>query len=455
MSSSKIKVQSAVHASSHENAILKTNADFEVRALMFWLATGTVSTAWTALGIAEGFVTGHGIEPTALLVRAGFVAFSALALAGTYMRKSLPSTLPAFYVLGILAVNSIALSNSDQITYLQSDFSALLFLAAGLIYRGSMVQWWILFAPAGLALVLLPVGVWETTQHLALGGILRAALGPSLAFIAGSLLASFQNLQDDASVHHSDVSQATDKVQKLRHQAAQVEADLRSLLTPPAPSVLPEAPAAVEEAAQQLPLISWETKEFTFNDPHAEQISHAEIPSVVMALSEVQLVLERAIEKTREQSVTQGLKGLRMTLTAPSDLSIPMAVRGAESDFQKLFENILKQSTASIGAGPGGTVRISLRPGTSVLSILVEDNGRGLSDSLLERTSPGQMDGWIQIRTFAHESGWKVDRQARLGVGSRTMIDLPRVDAFAAKPASSRRRSLISLGSSDQGSQHG
>ena len=454
MSSSKIKVQSAVHASVSENALLKTEADFEVRALMFWLATGTVSTAWTALGIAEGFVTGHGIEPSALLVRAGFVAFSALALAGTFMRKSLPSTLPAFYVLGILAVNSIALSNSDQITYLQSDFSALLFLAAGLIFRGSMVQWWILFAPAGLALVLLPVGVWETTQHLALGGILRAALGPSLAFIAGSLLASFQNFRDDASAHQTDVGQAAVKTQKLRNQAAKVESDLREFLAPEILSVLPEAPVAIEEVAQ-LPLISWETKEFTFNDPHAEQVSHAELPSVVMALSDVQLVLERAIEKTREQSVTQGLKGLRMTLTAPSDLSIPMAVRGAESDFQKLFESILTQSTASIGAGPGGTVRISLRPGTSALSILVEDNGRGLSDSLLERTSPGQMDGWIQIRTFAHASGWKVDRQARLGVGSRTMIDLPRVDAFAAKPITSRRRSLISLGSSDQGSQHG
>ncbi|MBK7892538.1 MAG: ATP-binding protein [Bdellovibrionales bacterium] len=69
-----------------------------------------------------------------------------------------------------------------------------------------------------------------------------------------------------------------------------------------------------------------------------------------------------------------------------------------------------------------GVVRLSIRVGLRVVEIAVEDNGRGTLGVVGATELVEKLTG---LRRFAESHGGKLERFARLGVGARTVIELP------------------------------
>ncbi len=82
-----------------------------------------------------------------------------------------------------------------------------------------------------------------------------------------------------------------------------------------------------------------------------------------------------------------------------------------------------------------GVIRLSMRHGFRVIEIAVEDNGRGLVTRNLDAES--QLN---RLKSEVEGLGGRFDRVARLGVGSRTSIELR---ILSEKPANSRYRATI------------
>lgn len=334
----------------------------------------------------------------------------------------------SFGLLGLMTLNSVGLTHGGEVEFAGSDLSAAMFLALGFIYRGSMLRWSILFAPIGFILLFMPVAYWEAHHLLGFGGLLRAALAPILGFLAGCLLASFQNTRQEVGLARHEIEGVVSKSKSLIHRVKKMETEMKDVLLSTGP----------EKNASALIPGGWKTQEFHFG---ADAVAEAHVESTVLGHREVERVLSESIDAVRQSITNRGVTSLRMTLTTPTETSLPMAVRGRAADLRLLLESVFEQAALSVGNGPDGIVRASLRPGLGALTLLIEDNGRGFSDAVLQRTSPGALERWEAIRQNAQACGWTFNRQARLGVGSRVAIELQRVDAFAqgGRPSLSSR----------------
>jgi len=82
-----------------------------------------------------------------------------------------------------------------------------------------------------------------------------------------------------------------------------------------------------------------------------------------------------------------------------------------------------------------GVIRLSMRHGYRVIEIAVEDNGRGLQTKSLDA-----QHGLQQLKSEVESRGGRFNRVARLGVGSRTSMELR---ILSEKPANSRYRATI------------
>lgn len=148
----------------------------------------------------------------------------------------------------------------------------------------------------------------------------------------------------------------------------------------------------------------------------------------VMGHDDVISTVREAVQKAEQLSQNRSPNQLRLTLTTPSDIHLPLAVRGEKESLSVVVFNLLEMAVASIGPA-AGNVRVSVGLTLSAMTILIEDNGRGLSEMML--ASRGWSDPLIGIRETAKKSQWQFEHQSRLGVGARVFIEIPRVDAFA------------------------
>lgn len=99
----------------------------------------------------------------------------------------------------------------------------------------------------------------------------------------------------------------------------------------------------------------------------------------------------------------------------------------------------------SAGNRREGVIRLSIRRGLRVVEIAIEDNGRGLGNQNLEVES-----GLQRLREAVEHHGGRFDRIARLGVGSRTSVELkilrqlPRSASY--RPTLLHRRTAAEVG---------
>ncbi len=138
----------------------------------------------------------------------------------------------------------------------------------------------------------------------------------------------------------------------------------------------------------------------------------------------------------------------RLSLNAPTESAWPIVVRANKSFLRDAFHSLLLRAIESANSSGQGIVRVNFRVGLSIMSISVEDNGRGFSEEKLRSLSfpetylstlstaieqrPTFLD-ISEIRERLEEEGNDFDFQARLGVGTRAILDFPRLDAYSSE----------------------
>ena len=200
-------------------------------------------------------------------------------------------------------------------------------------------------------------------------------------------------------------------------------------------------------------------------------LPHAEFGRAAEALSHVDVIesLETAILACCDRHASRiADKSLRMNVVLPPrELAMPLAVRGDREALTEIAGSLLERAIASLSGGMG-TVRVLVRTTGAIFEVTVEDNGKGLSEALLSKLETrglglgGSAKMTLeQMRELGARWGWNIELLARLGVGTRVTLELPRVDGKAALEAdtleSERRREILAGGgvNSDQGSQLG
>ena len=145
----------------------------------------------------------------------------------------------------------------------------------------------------------------------------------------------------------------------------------------------------------------------------------------------------------------------RLILTGPSAASVPMMVRAERFSIHKILRSLIAQAIDA-STGGEGIVRVGMRVSLSDVVISVEDNGRGLSEAMLEKLAS---NGVLQnadverlslqvVRQQLEQKGATMEVMARLGVGTRIVIEIPRLDAYARMPGAQPTYATISLESS-------
>lgn len=327
----------------------------------------------------------------------------------------------------------------DQFSRLGADIAGLFFLAMAITYRGSVRGWWSFFAPLGLVFLFGPVARWESGGWLGHSGVFRVALVPGLSFVGGCLIASVRDTViraiEGAEELRSLRRRGVKNIEQIHAMGGDVNEIIHSLsASPPGQTRFVQLP---EENG------NWEKIEYRIEEGalrsyrESETMSHEEIKSIL----------------TREMNLASHAVGLSrrtsLHFIAPLELPIPLAVRGESETFARAFRGLLQFSIDSL-AGNDGNIRLSLRPSLSAIDITIEDNGRGLSEAMIVKLeAKGLMKStatkatWSEIRHLAALSGWNLELQARLGVGSRVCLSLPRVDAFTYGARALRARSRL------------
>jgi hypothetical protein len=138
---------------------------------------------------------------------------------------------------------------------------------------------------------------------------------------------------------------------------------------------------------------------------------------------------------------------VRLVLSGPSHISIPILVRAELGVLRAVVRSFVAQAIQAANGGEG-VVRIHLRVALGSLIISVEDNGRGLSEELLAKLAAKSVGGrapdtapafWGDVwclqpkdaRKLLSTFGARMDLLARLGVGTRVVIEIPRLDAYS------------------------
>jgi signal transduction histidine kinase len=157
------------------------------------------------------------------------------------------------------------------------------------------------------------------------------------------------------------------------------------------------------------------------------------------------------------------IQGLRLSFSAPKDFGVPLAVRGQVEVLREVIRDLLQRAIASFGRQhQHGMVRMTVRPTRQSVEISIEDNGRGLNEELVVKLeakglmapqqtldivdSSERPKSLAEIRKLVEACDWKMHMQARLGVGARVVLELPRVDQDYSGVRIDRTREVLRAG---------
>lgn len=134
------------------------------------------------------------------------------------------------------------------------------------------------------------------------------------------------------------------------------------------------------------------------------------------------------------------LRSARIELILPAEIPSAARVRFDGKSLGLALAGLIDRSVSSLGGGIG-VVRVRVATTVSVARVTVEDNGCGFSDDMIRRAlergasaSPSLRVGGQAVlaveraRRMAHAWGGRAESMARLGAGSRTDFELPRLD---------------------------
>jgi signal transduction histidine kinase len=150
----------------------------------------------------------------------------------------------------------------------------------------------------------------------------------------------------------------------------------------------------------------------------------------------------RVIEETAEgeRALPGAAQKIRFAFAGLDEPNSPALVSVELGELQSIVGSLVRHAVDSIGGG-AGIVRIALRVSQTALILIVEDNGRGMSEELLKGLDPIAGDSaWAaashqlrlsEIRKKIESASGQMEVNARLGVGSRVVVEFPRNDIFA------------------------
>ncbi len=324
----------------------------------------------------------------------------------------------------------IALSERFQggeLSVFDSDRGALLMIAAALAFAGSSRLWWLVLAPILVGVAIVPLAWMEFWQTVASGDLVRAAIPAVTAAIVASLIVVVRETRARVLEARSGISEVTQREAAVATALVQFTS---SLAIPPRreSSELSAAPEQTLQAAIE----SLTTVEIA--SPSAPLVSSS------VTYQDLQALANEALEAVRAKWA--GRSDVRLLLTAPSDLSLPIAVRATNDEIRIWLRSLVENAVDALGGGRG-VVRLTLKPNLTHVAISVEDNGRGLGEDLYSKLGvedPARLK-LDDVKAQVTQLGARLDLHSRLGVGTRATLELSRIDALSALTRASRETS--------------
>lgn len=156
-----------------------------------------------------------------------------------------------------------------------------------------------------------------------------------------------------------------------------------------------------------------------------------------VALHEIIDLLQMVLEQKRAEQGHD--KRVMVTWLRSPERNLPVKARINTDDFVMAIGALIDRAIESLGGE--GVVRIGVNPGVRLLQIAIEDNGRGIDEEFVLRlkqkgvirmaVGAAERPSFQQVKELIQVWGGRVQCVARLGVGSRVSVELPRVDSFA------------------------
>lgn len=278
--------------------------------------------------------------------------------------------------------------------------------------------------PLSLLSLMAPVAVWEHSGKLtSTVDFLRAILIPGLSFLSGNLFATFRDTIQTAQEGLIEIGDLKSRVRAGSQELRKMEAEMTDII-----EWISNKP---REGANEFQNSGWEPIDLAIdwnaihNDDDSSTIGHQELTQILRS------------EMDRLSATLTDRPKIHLGFASPREFKVPVSIKGQPAALILIVRNLLLQAQRAI-ADTEGVIRLSMRPGLRSISISIEDNGRGLNELLvhkLESTgvvkhSPGELSLY-EIRRNVEACGWRMEMLARLGVGARVTIEIPRSDAFA------------------------
>ncbi len=159
----------------------------------------------------------------------------------------------------------------------------------------------------------------------------------------------------------------------------------------------------------------------------------------LLAVEDLAQICNNVITKKRIEYLSR--RGALLEMSGMKSFSLPIKVMLEAADLEKILCNCLDYSVKSLSGGQG-LVRLNVVSGLRNVTITVEDNGFGMSEERLSLVDGAEKLSFAQMRGLVAFWGGRLTRNARLGVGSRVLIELPRVDAFVDEMPLQPRKAL-------------
>jgi hypothetical protein len=406
---------------------------------VFYVLAGAVLLAWAialVVDLAPKFFSALNLQ-AALLHNSGssalllaLVIISAVAFYGAIAAlrsRSLPPPSASILLITVAALRTLEILTNADVTIADANLLGALFLAAAVLYYGPTRLWWFLLMPLAIVASFSPLVWLEFYKGASQATLVQALWIPGAAFVAGSLLIVLRELRARAVTNVTSVEVLRLRSEKTIAALRSMESELKTLR-----STLSQAAPPSENAFEVENVTPLETTEFS--------LALKTEPSEACSVDEIDVAARRLLDEAR--AAVQG-RPVKLSLTAPVGVGLPIAVRGSVSTVTAWMKSAILNSIESLGGFPDGTVRVSIRPGTSTLQILIEDNGRGIGESAQAKMGQAaERVSVVDMRAGVERLGGRFEIQARLGVGARLSIELPRVDAFANSPRVAAARGL-------------
>ncbi len=401
----------------------------------FWLAAGLIILVWALLVAADllPYVETAATFQTVLLRHSGASALlisllflgliSGLASLWALRSKVIPQPSASVLVITACALRAVQILSESSVSVWDANLLGALFLAAAILYHGPLRLWWTVMMPLATAAAFLPLVWLEYFKGAPNNVLIDALVLPGCAFVFASILIIIRDLRSRSMLNVIEIRQLRFRGESSMRALRSMEADMKTLTS--ALSRTAVAMAVPLSPFEELATAATETVEFTKRGTEATE---------TCSFDEIETLARQLLNDARNS--LQG-SSVRLTLTTPSGGIAPIAVRGNLATVHIWLKSSLFSSLDAVGGFPGGVVRVNLKTGLSSIALSVEDNGRGIGEAAQAKRR--RLEGHLtftEIREGVEGLGGRFDLQARLGVGARLTIELPRVDAFATLPRS-------------------